>query len=514
MTNDPCILVVDDDESTRKSLNLILKRKGYDVVSAETGAVALGIVRSRMIDLTLLDIKLPDIEGVDLLDPLLETNPEMAIFIITGFASVETAVQSLTAGASGYITKPIDLDDMLVKITNALEHQKLVREVREAEEKIEWISKFPEENPNPVLRVRTDNLLLYANKSSFFILKEWNLSVNTNIPDFLKQMVQKSLEDGSGLILERSVGDKTFLLTIAPISGTNYANIYAVDITERKRAEEELNEKNTELESAYEEIKSTEEELHQLNEELEGRVQSRTADLDAAYKELESFTYLVSHDLRAPLRAIHGFSKILMEDHFNELSPEAKRLLTIINENGLKMGYLIDDLLMFSRTGRQPLKKQKVQPNEIINQCLIEQGEEQKGRTIELTIAELPSCFADPVLLKQVWFNLISNAIKFSNKKDIAQITIGSTRKDDETVFFIRDNGAGFSMKYIDKLFGVFQRLHHADEFEGNGVGLAMVKTIISRHGGRLWAESEEEVGATFSFTLGNGALLKEDING
>jgi PAS domain S-box-containing protein len=285
------------------------------------------------------------------------------------------------------------------------------------------------------------------------------------------------------------------------------------NITDRKHAEDDLLVKNTDLESAYEEITATSEEIRSLNEELEERVQQRTSELAAANKELKAFTYSVSHDLRAPLRAIHGFSKILMDEHAKSLSPEIRRYLTIINENGLRMGNLIDDLLAFSQTSRQPLNVQEVRPNEIISQCFAEMKDEQNGRSIEIAVADLPVCMADPALLKRVWFNLISNAIKFTRRRDIARITIGSREKTDGTVYFIQDNGAGFDMKYVGKLFGVFQRLHHADEFEGSGVGLAIVKMIVTRHGGTVWAEAEVEKGATFFFTLGKGDVRTGDGN-
>lgn len=287
-----------------------------------------------------------------------------------------------------------------------------------------------------------------------------------------------------------------------------------IDITERKRAEEELLKKNTDLEAAYEEITATGDELKKLNEQLEERVRQRTSELAAANRELESFTYSVSHDLRAPLRAIHGFSRIIMEEHAQGLNPEVRRYLEIINENGLRMGNLIDDLLTFSRTSRQSLKREMIQPGEIVKQCLAELGDEQKGRAIELDIAALPACNADPALLKIVWMNLIANAIKFTRHAPVARITIASEQKDDETMYFIRDNGAGFDMKYIGKLFGVFQRLHHAEEYEGNGVGLAIVKMIITRHGGRVWAEGEVGKGATFFYTLGKGDVSNGDRNG
>ncbi len=246
----------------------------------------------------------------------------------------------------------------------------------------------------------------------------------------------------------------------------------------------------------------TEEELRRLNEELERRVVERTSQLEAANQELEAFAYSVSHDLRAPLRAMAGFSRILLEDYASQVSIEAQDHLRRVHDNAQKMGQLIDDLLAFSRLGRQALQVQPVEPADLARQTLAELQEEQAGQRVEISIGELPPCQADPVLLKQVFVNLLGNALKFSRGREVARIEVGYQEVDGETVYFVRDNGVGFDMAYADKLFGVFQRLHGADEYEGTGVGLAIVQRIIHRHGGRVWAEAEVDKGATFYFTL------------
>jgi PAS domain S-box-containing protein len=236
----PCILVVDDDEGQRKSLTLLLKRKSFETEQAGSGKEALAIAQGRHIDVTLLDIRLPDIDGIRLLAPLKKTNPDMVIIMITGFASVESAVQALTEGASSYITKPINLEELFLKIKNILDHQHLVNEVRKAEKKIESLAKFPEENPNPVLRVSSDGVLIYANKSADFILSELRLSVGTKMPEFFEKILKNAIECGSRLELEKTVHEKTYLFTIAPIFGQNYVNLYGLDITDRKKAEQKL----------------------------------------------------------------------------------------------------------------------------------------------------------------------------------------------------------------------------------------------------------------------------------
>lgn len=262
--------------------------------------------------------------------------------------------------------------------------------------------------------------------------------------------------------------------------------------------------------------------LERHAEELEDRVMARTAELTAANKELEAFSYSVSHDLRAPLRSIDGFSRILLEEYAENLPEDGKRYLNLVRSNTQQMGELVDDLLAFSRLGRHPLNKQAVAPADLARHALDDLRSEQNGRTIDVQIGDLPLCQGDPALLKQVFANLLANALKYTRTREWARIEVGFlplpgslpgpllSRKDTlpsspeaEIVYFVRDNGVGFDMRYADKLFGIFQRLHRAEEYEGTGVGLAIVQRIINRHGGRVWAEAELDKGATFFFTIG-----------
>jgi len=249
----------------------------------------------------------------------------------------------------------------------------------------------------------------------------------------------------------------------------------------------------------------TEAEIRRLNADLERRVTERTADLVAANSDLEAFTYSVSHDLRAPLRAIQGFAQLLVERNEAQLDAEAKRYLGRVTAGTTLMSRLIDDLLALSRVGHQRLETQTVSTSGAVQRALDQLAPQLQGRAVELAIAELPECFAEPVLLEQVFVNLIGNALKYSRGREPARIVIGcqSDPGTKESVFFVKDNGVGFDMQYADKLFGVFQRLHRPDEYEGTGVGLAIVHRIIGRFGGRVWAEAEPEKGATFYFTLG-----------
>jgi light-regulated signal transduction histidine kinase (bacteriophytochrome) len=232
-----------------------------------------------------------------------------------------------------------------------------------------------------------------------------------------------------------------------------------------------------------------------------GVVRARDA-AEAANKELEAFSYSISHDLRAPLRAMSGFSKILSEDYQSQMPPEAGRYLGLIGQNARQMGMLIDDLLRFSRLSRQALNVEKVSPADLARQVWDDLAQEREGHQVEFILGQLPACQADPALLKQVFVNLLSNALKFTRKRDPAQVEVGCEKVEGQNVYFIRDNGAGFDMRYADKLFGVFQRLHRAEDYAGTGVGLAIVQRILHRHGGRAWAEAEVDKGATFYFTI------------
>jgi signal transduction histidine kinase len=239
-----------------------------------------------------------------------------------------------------------------------------------------------------------------------------------------------------------------------------------------------------------------------FNQKLEQVVLERTREMEMANKELESFSYSVSHDLRAPLRSIHGYINIFSEEYAGQFDDEAKRLVSIILRNSQKMGQLIDDLLAFSQLGRKELLKAQVSMTDIVTGIWDEQIRMEPNRSIELVLLELQDALADNVTIKQVWTNLISNAIKYTRHTTKAIIEIGAEDRATEIMYYVRDNGAGFDMQYYDKLFGVFQRLHSQNEFDGTGVGLAIVQRILAKHGGRVWAEAKPNEGATFYFTL------------
>lgn len=264
-------------------------------------------------------------------------------------------------------------------------------------------------------------------------------------------------------------------------SGEPLAFITITDITARKLAEQEI---------------------RRLNAGLERRVEERTAELAEANKELEAFSFSVSHDLRAPLRAIDGFSRMVIEDFAGQLPEEGRAHLEEVRRSAKEMARLIDDLLAFSRMSRCSLARETVEPEPLVRRVMADLCRGQESRQIDWRVGHLPSCEGDPAMLKQVFVNLLSNAIKFTGHRDRAVIEIGCEQKGEEPIYFVKDNGAGFDMRHVGKIFGVFQRLHGADEYEGSGVGLAIVQRVIHRHGGRVWAEGKPDFGATFYFTL------------
>jgi signal transduction histidine kinase len=333
-------------------------------------------------------------------------------------------------------------------------------------------------------------------------IKQQELQITADDP---RMIGNRSKVTASALMARLQFGDKT----IGIISAQSYKlNAYTqddLDILSGAANQLAIAIENSrlysELQKELSERKRAEAEVRELNIDLEARVHQRTAELETANQELASFTYTVSHDLRAPIRGIHGLSHILLEEFGGELSAEALNYLNRIQANARQMGRLIDELLSFTHLGRVPVHKITMDMDKLV-QMVIKNLMTAETHSVEFVISPLPPAYGDDGLIQQVLTNLIGNALKFTSGTAQARVEIGSSQEKNETIYFIRDNGAGFEMAYAAKLFGVFERLHRQDEFEGTGVGLAIVKRIIDKHGGRIWAEGKINQGATFYFTL------------
>jgi PAS domain S-box-containing protein len=303
---------------------------------------------------------------------------------------------------------------------------------------------------------------------------------------------------------------------VIELEGKNYIVGFVSDISNLKVAEEKINtlneeleqkeiERTNELENKTRELIDNQKALLNLVEDINEKSEElikKTEQLQLSNKELETFSYSVSHDLRAPLRAINGFIKILVDDYNDKFDDEGKRICNIIETNAVKMGKLIDDLLSFSRLGRSEIHRKNIDMQDLVKQTIAELNPSGKNKNINIKTDNLPKAICDSNLIRQVWINLISNAIKYASLNEETQIHIGAKSDERETIYFIEDNGIGFDMNYLHKLFGVFQRLHNRKEFEGTGVGLAIVQQIIQKHGGRVWAEGTIDKGAIFYFSL------------
>lgn len=330
---------------------------------------------------------------------------------------------------------------------------------------------------------------LYADAARGIGLGGVILVVSVLVALLASARIQRGLSESIGRLADAAKAvsrDKNYAIRVEPTGNRDELGLLV----------DTFNEMLTEVEAGKQRFQA-------LNEELERRVVQRTAELEATNKELEAFTYSVSHDLRAPLRRIDGFAKLLVDDYAAQLPEDAARYLSRVREGARYMGLLVDDLLHLARVGRQELKLQVTGLSSIVEHVTTGLKRDAEGRDIEWKIQPLPFVECDPALMEVVFTNLLSNAVKYTRPRQHAAIEVGTVEQHGHPVVFVRDNGVGFNMKYADKLFGVFQRLHRPEDFEGTGVGLATVQRILHKHGGAIWAEAELDKGACFYFTIG-----------
>jgi len=452
----------------------------------------------------------PAFDAFSALSIVRKRSPHVPFIFVTGSLGEEMAIKALKSGAADFVLKH-HMSTLPPAVQRALHHAESRVERRRSQEQLhsseERYRSLVELSPD-ALFVQTDGQIVFINSAGLKLFdgSDPDLVLGKSALEFVhpddRNRVQRAMNrllreqksipftEVRVLRVDGRIVDVEMAASPMKFEGRPAAQVIVHDISERKAAEEEI---------------------RRLNSELEQRVVARTAELEAANKELEAFSYSVSHDLRAPLRHIEGFVEIFRTTKESLLDEEAKGYLQTIADAARQMGRLIDDLLMFSRTARAEFRKSTINLNDIVQNVLRELTLDTASREIEWKIGKLPAAEGDANLVHQVFSNLICNALKYTRPRKPARIEIGGKTSGDEVVIFVKDNGVGFDMRYVHKLFGVFQRLHRAVEFEGTGIGLANVRRIIHRHGGRTWARGEIDAGATFYFTLPKAATRKRE---
>jgi PAS domain S-box-containing protein len=491
------ILIVDDKPANIYAVEKLLEKEDRILLSATDGKTCLKMALERDIDLIILDVQMPEMDGFEVAQILKSNKRTKEIPII--FASAEkkerqSVMKGFEEGAMDYLSKPLDPELTIAKVSVLLKLQRQKKELMEKNLSLEK-SALLINNSADIIGILHPATLLFEEVNSAF-----TATLGYSLEEAKRRPITTFLGEEHQAFVRSITNEKNELLSFE-------TNVYTNDGTEKwlqwrvtvKDGRWFVNARDITRQ------RLADEQIRQLNDDL----QKNLAQLEITNKELESFSYSVSHDLRAPLRALDGYSKMLEDEYIGKLDEEGVRLFGIIRRNAWKMGKLIDDLLEFSKLGRKEVIKSEVNVERLVKTAMEDIGETVRHQA-KITVNPLLPVYADYSLLSYVWTNLLSNAIKYSSKKPDPQIEIGCVDEGSEIVYFIRDNGVGFSMDYVDKLFGVFQRLHKATEFEGTGVGLAIVQRIVTKHGGRVWAEGKPNEGAVFYFSLPREEEMKD----
>jgi PAS domain S-box-containing protein len=498
----PRIMVVEDERIVALDLASTLEQLGYVVAaSVSSGEAAIEQATKLRPNLVLMDIRLAgEIDGIQAAEAI-KSEADIPVIYLTAHSDDPTLARAKKTGPFGYVVKPFKTAELHCAIEIALHKHEIEAKLREREvwlattlssigegivatdpeNRIKFLNPIAEaltgwSSADAVGRIAEDILTLVSNKT--------RAPLGSPIRQALLERTTKTLADSVDLVNKsgKAIPIDDSAAPILSDTGEILGGVMVLrDVTERRQAEEEIK---------------------KLNADLERRVVERTAQLETANKELEKFNYSIAHDLRSPLRGIDGFSAILIENHTANLGPEGLACLTRIRAGAERMHQLIDDLLRLARVSQHECRKQKVNLSEIATNVGAELSVSQRECPVQFLVQEDVAVEGDGPLLRIALENLLGNAWKFTIKVAAPKIEFGSFVDQGKQVCYVRDNGAGLDMQYAEKLFGVFQRLHSCEEFEGTGVGLAIVERIINRHGGRIWAESAPGKGATFYFTL------------
>jgi signal transduction histidine kinase len=529
------LLIVDDEAAQMRALCDTLEEAGYVTRGFSSGLDAVAALREQPFDVLLTDLMMPQIDGITLLRTCREIDHELACIVMTGHGTIATAVEALKAGALDYVLKPFKLNSILAALTRALQMRSLrleniqLRESISIYELARAISQGLEhdeivERTVAAARGQSDAGAVYllvpavdgatlrvaraagpgaeladpAGLSGGEPLERWLAEAQAELAAPTAQGEPRALQShpfGARIAIALPIVAGGQFFGVLGFSSTRTqrrisgGQVKALDVLARTAA------------GAFATARLFAE-LRQMNEQLELRVRDRTRDLELANQELESFSYSVSHDLREPLRAVEGFCEMFRAEFGAGVPEGGQAMLERIWAGARRMTRLIDDLLHFSRFSRQPLQRQPIRVRELALLVAERLKERLGARQLSVEIGELPDCCGDPALLEQVLVNLMSNAFKFTAPRGTARVEVGALRQGEALVYYVRDNGVGFDMRHAERLFGVFQRLHTQEAFEGTGIGLSIVQRIIARHGGKVWADSRPGDGATFYFSL------------